>query len=95
MISFSDNSLSLIEKGRISFMITAIIFIFFCFPCLFLLKKAENLTFKPDIGEKIIKESIVLQRNMEKQANYGKLWRTSERVVFKSIKNSYVEIPLT
>lgn len=95
MISFSDESFSLIEKGRISFIIAAIIFIFFYFPCLFLLKKVENLIFKPDIGEKIIKEAIVLQRNMEKQANYGKLWRTSERIVFKSIKNDYVEISLT
>lgn len=95
MIYFSGEELSVREMLELSIIITAALFGIFYFIPLFQMKKAEGQTLKLNVGERIIKEAIVLERRTEKTANYGKLWRTSERIVFKSIKNSYVEIPLT
>lgn len=92
MILFTDKELSTEKMFKILSIVTAFLFGILYFGALFQMKKAEEQTLKLNTGERIIKEAIVLKRI---STDYGKLWRTSERIVFKSIKNNYTEIPLS
>lgn len=88
-----ENFIKRLISSLIAIAVTSVVL--YWFYIIFYLRRAEKITFQPNNSEEIVEEKLVSFAKNWFSITHGKLFKTSERMVFKSLKGNQIEIPLT